>query len=328
MAMLDKLNLHAHRAFLTALFSLGARKKRGRATHQFGVGARGTLQVQPSLDLPSHELWQPGSTFQVLLRHANLNLEDDLAADFRGAALRLLDDTGRQRLDLLMNTGEVTVWCHVAMFRERMLLALRKRLPEFYTRYPQALDRYWSGLRLAPDGYDTLAYYSKLTGKYRDRQGKTWACRYRLLPEGWTGQDTGQLSERDKQEGVLATDRRPEETRPPDTLRQAYKARLDTGELTYRLQIAVREVVGDYRRPMFDACQAWDANAFPWVELATLTLNESIPDGKLEALAFNIANTPESLGVFAAESVHDYTSIGWLRAKLYATAATQRPRNG
>jgi len=326
--MLDKFTLHAHRVFLTALFCLGARKNRGRATHKTGVGGRGTLQVHTNFELPEHDLWQPGKTFQVLLRHANLNLEDDLAADFRGAALRLLNGAGRPRLDLLMNTGEVTVWRDVAMFSERMWLFLRKRLPEFYTRYPKALDRFWDGQRRAPDGYETLAYSSKLTGKYRDRQGNLWGCRYRLLPEAWTGEDTGQPSERDRKDGVLATSRWPEETRPADTLRRAYEARIRRAPLGYRLQIAVRKAVRDHQHPMFDPCQAWDRVAYPWVDLATLTIDEPIPAAQLEALAFNIANTPQSLGVFAATSIYDYTSIGWLRATLYSVAASQRPRDG
>jgi len=326
--MLEPLALRAQRAFLTTLFCLGARKKRGRATHKTGVGGQGILQIHPDLDLPSHDLWEPGKSFQVQLRHANLNNEDDLSADYRGAALRLLDDTGRQRLDLLMNTGEATVWCHVAMLCERMWLTLRKRLPEFYARYPKALERYWAGLRRAPEGYETLAYYSKLTGKYVARDGKLWGCRYRLLPEGWTGTDTGQPTERDRRGGVLATERWPEETRPPDTLRRAYEAQLRAGALTYRLQIAVREATRDYQHAMFDPCQPWDAKTYPWVDLATLTLDEPIPAALLEALAFNIANTPESLGVFPAKSVRDYTSIGWLRATLYAAAARQRPRDG
>ena len=41
--MREGLEYGAHRKLLTGLFRAGARKKGGRATHQFGVGGRGTL---------------------------------------------------------------------------------------------------------------------------------------------------------------------------------------------------------------------------------------------------------------------------------------------
>ncbi len=324
--MFDKFGLHLHRLFLTTLFAAGARKKKGRATHKIGVGGRGKLHVQDDLDLPEHEFWRPGRSFTCVIRHANLNNEDDLSADYRGAALRLLDESGRQQLDILMNTGDVTVWCNVAMFCERMWLTLRKRLPEFYERYPDALDRYWGGLRRAPDNYESLAYYSKLTGMYIDRAGKQWGCRYRLIPQEWSGQDSGQPTQRDFDGGVLETSRWPEEKRPLDTLRKAYHARLTQAPVAYRLQLAVREAVADHRHTMFDPCQAWDEDAYPWHDLATLQIVEPMPAAELESMALNIVNAPDSLGVFPAESSRDYTSIGWLRTTLYAAAAKRRPR--
>ena len=322
------LGLLLHRLALTALFAAGAKNKQGRATHKTGVGARGTLAVRDTLELPEHDLWQPGRRFDLLLRHANLNEEDDLSADYRGAALRLIDPgSGAAVLDILMNTGATTVWCHVAMFAERMRLMLRKQLPKFYERHPDALDRYWGGLRRAPDSYEGLAYYSKLTGKYVDRSGKTWGCRYRMIPpEPWDGVETGLPTQRDRDAGVLATERWPEETRPKDTLRKAYHARVAEGPIRYRLQIAVREVSDDYRDQAFDPCRAWDEATHPWRELAELSIDAPLPDAKTESLAFNIANAPASLGLFPARSAKDHTSIAWLRATLYTKAAAKRPR--
>ena len=322
------IGLLVHRSILTILFAAGAKKKQGRATHKTGVGAKGTLRVREQLELPSHDLWRAGRSFDLLLRHANLNNEDDLSADYRGAALRLLDQqSGEVALDILLNTGETTVWCHVAMFAERMRLMMRKQLPKFYERHPDAIERYWGGLRRAPDNFEGLAYYSKLTGKYVDQSGKTWGCRYRLIPpEPWDGVETGLPTQRDRDAGVLLTERWPEETRPQDTLRKAYHARIAEAPIRYRLQIAVREVSQDYQDRVFDPCQAWSQAEFPWQELAEISIDAPLPDAQTESLAFNIVNAPASLGLFPARSAKDHTSIAWLRSTLYAKSASKRPR--
>ncbi len=319
----DGLKYKATLALLTGLFAVGAKKKKGRATHAVGVGGRGEARVREQLPLPPHEVWRPGRRFTLILRHANLNNEDDLSADFRGASLKLFDDDGPV-LDLLMNTGETTVWSHVEMFAERMMLALRKKLPEFYERHPDALPRYWGGLRRAPDGYDTLAYYSKVTTQYRSADGTLYACRYRLIPEGYAGVDTGLVSERDHREGVVHTDRWPEETRPKDLLRRAYAAKLAEGSIRYTLQIAVREAAPSARDPLYDPSRAWDPSAHPWVDLAGVTVESPMTREELEPLRFNIGNAPESLGIFEADSATDYTSIADLRVSLYRRAANAR----
>lgn len=309
---------------ITALFVAGARKKGGRATHQFGVGGRGEVRVLDDLALPAHEVWRPGRRFDVVLRHANLNNEDDLSADYRGASLKLSDADGHV-VDILLNTGETTVWCNVEMFAERLQLTLRKRLPEFYERHPDALVRYWAGLRRAPTGYDSLAYYSKLSGMYVATDGSRYACRYRLVPSTYAGADTGLPTQRDFDQGVTFSERWPEEERPIDQLRRDYARKLAAGSIDYVLQIAVRPAVDDFGDPMYDACRAWDPDQFAWVDLAEVHIHAPIKHAQLEPLRFSIAAAPDSLGVFPAESTADYTSLGDLRASLYHHAAEARP---
>ena len=321
--MAETLKFRFHRFWLTKLFGAGAKKKKGRGTHKTGVGGRGTLEILDA-GIPAHPLWKAGRRFDVVLRHANLNLDDDLGADYRGAALKIRDG-GEHVLDMLMNTGDSTVWCHVSMFAERMWLTLRKKLPEFYVRNPDAVERYWGGLRRAPDNYEELAYYSKLAGGFVGEDGVLRCCKYRLIPAEWGGTDTGLPTERDRDAGITFTERWPEETRPEDTLRSAFKARLSAGPIHYVLQIVVRDHVTGYTDPMYDACKPWDTEAHPWRDLARLELNEVMPDAELEGLRFNIGHTPDSLPVLTAESPTDFTSIGHLRKTLYTSAAKKRP---
>lgn len=332
----EETGLAMHEAFLTTLFAAAAKKTGGRSTHKIGIGAKGSVEVCAELPIPEHAFWRPGRRFDLAMRHANLNNLDDLSADYRGAALRLfepgaeLTDPDAGELDLLMNTGDSTVWCHVAMFAERMRLAVRGQLAKFYERHPAAEERYWGGLRRAPDNYEGLAYYSKVTTKYVGVDGVTRGCRYRLIPhvEGgeWDGVESGLPTQRDFDAGVEFTERWPEEERPKDLLRAAYNARLQKEVIEYRLQIVVREVIEDWSHPVYDPCLPWDTDEHPWVDLARVRAEAPLPHAQLEPLAFSIAHAPESLGVFPADAADDYTSVGDLRSRLYAKAAAKRPR--
>lgn len=319
----DTLELEALTKLLTGLFAAGTRRARGRATHRIGVGARGSLRVHDELPLPANEIWQPGRRFELILRHANLNNEDDLSADYRGAALRL-SDSGEPVLDLLMNTGETTVWSHARMFAERMQLSARDNLPEFYLRHPDALERYWSGLRRAPEGYDTLSYYSKITYRFWSHDGELHACRYRLIPRGFT-EDSGQPSARDREAGVLATERWPEETRASDLLRRAFAAKVREEGIVYELQIALRPTPSGDNDELLNPSRAWDLAEAPWIPLAELTLDQELPHEELELLRFDITHAPDCHGLYPATSATDYASIAQLRASLYRRAAAARP---
>lgn len=81
-----------------------------RPTHKLGVGGLGMATVVSAPQFPSNEFFKPGRSFPVRLRHGNLNLDDDAGSDVRGASLKFADNNDESPLDLVMNTGPVSVF--------------------------------------------------------------------------------------------------------------------------------------------------------------------------------------------------------------------------
>ncbi|KAJ7532295.1 hypothetical protein O6H91_14G081300 [Diphasiastrum complanatum] len=82
---------------------------RKRALHQTGIGAKGTMKILEGLHgLPNHDIFFPGRTFPVILRHSNaFSVHDDACPDVRGAGLRILESEGKETLlDLVLKTGQ------------------------------------------------------------------------------------------------------------------------------------------------------------------------------------------------------------------------------
>jgi arachidonate 5-lipoxygenase len=309
----------AVKTLVAGAFAAAAKKSGGRATHKTGVGGRGSLVLAPVLDLPPHRELRPGRQLDATLRHANLNLDDDLAADFRGAALQL-SVGGRHVLDLPMNTGRTTVWRTAAHFAERMQLFARGRLAEFYERHPDALDRFWDGQRRAPERYDDLRYTSKIGLRYLALDGSVHAARFRLLPAD-DRPETGLPTDRDRAAGPLETARWPEESRPENSVRERFLEDLRRGPLHYSLEVQVRPALDDPSDPVHDPTLPWDR---PWTPLGALILTEALPPAELEPLRIHFGRGPATLRPFGADSEHDLTSIGALRAFVYPLAARAR----
>lgn len=319
--MSDQLDLAGLKLAMGGLFAAAARKNGGRGTHRVGVGGRGTLVLRPDLDLPFHRELRRGRQLDVVLRHANLNGTDDLAADFRGAALKLT--RGPQHvLDLPMNTGCTTVWRTAAHFGERMRLFAQGKLADFYVRYPDALERYWDGARRAPARFTDLRYHSKVALRYEALDGSVHAIRFRLSPAD-DRPETGLPTARDRADGPVQTARWSSETRPEDTVRQRFIADLTAGPLHYRLDAKVRPATDDPNAPLHDPTVVW--SGLPWRPLGDLTLTEVVPVDILDSLRFHFGRGPRTLRVFDARHATDLTSIGDLRASVYPLAAKARP---
>lgn len=96
------------------LFLLGTTKKKfRRATHTVGTGGLGNAKIVNNPKFPAHEFFQPGRTFPVRLRHANLKFEDDAASDARSFSIKFADNDSESPLDIVMNTGEANIFWDV-----------------------------------------------------------------------------------------------------------------------------------------------------------------------------------------------------------------------
>jgi arachidonate 5-lipoxygenase len=294
-----------------------------RATHSTGVGAEGEFLVDATL--PAHAFFRAGARMRATLRHATLQSSDDAALDIRGATIRLLDDRG-EILDLPMNTGPVNTfqnaWVLLDFMRVAPLGALGYRL--FDRKHPRIWAETLKAYRRAPSSYTSLRYYGQLLYRFAAIDERPRYIRYRLVP-GEDVEESGVPPAADLAH-PFRQKRAHDEDRPRDYLRTELKERLSGGAVEYRLQAQLHEIHDDDDDVVRDTSREWDEATHPWHDLGRLKLERALDDREAEALCFNIAHQPESLGVLPATSASDFNSIGYLRTVVYAAAARARRR--
>ncbi len=304
---------------LSKLFAKRARRSKRRPTHPLGVGASGHAVANPGPGVPTNPFFRPGRRFAMSLRHANLAREDDAMLDIRSASISLVD--GADRLDLPMNTGLVSAFWDTTSFLQFVRANLKGKagLQALLARSPRHHLGATCALVRAPGSYAELGYYAQLTYRWLDREGELWLVRYRLVPAHSEGSHL--LDEVDRK-APWDHERREGENRRADYLRAEYAARLGRAPVPYRLQGQFQKAApaGD---PAYDSAVAWTA---PWHALAEVVAESALLPTQTEALAFNIAHCPESLGYFRATRPDDPNALAYYRASIYAR--TQRIRPG
>ena len=265
---------------------------RRRATHAAGVGARGRARIVDNPRFPHHDFFVPGRAFPVTLRHANVQTADDAGLDVRGAALKFSDHEDKSPFDLPMNTGKASIFNDARNFWHLIraeilytLLGSHRMLIRFYRRYPRGFAAEQGSVRRAPSSFTRLHYYSKLVMAFRGKDGVLRGVRYRLLP-GDPGPEDGLPSPEDEQHPWVL-ERLEEERRPEDYLRLELKDRLALGPVVYRLQLQLHDLGED--EAICDASELWDEREYPWMDLASVTLDQALPDSQTERLRFSLA---------------------------------------
>lgn len=307
------------RVVLSRLFVKRARRLQRRPTHPLGVGATGHAVANPGPGVPTNTFFRPGRRLLLSLRHANLAREDDAMLDIRSASLSLVD--GNDRLDLPMNTGMVSAFWDTASFLQFVRANLKGKpgLQALLARSPRHRLGATCALVRAPRSFAELAYYAQLTFRWQNRDGDLSLVRYRLVPADGEGQHL--LDEADR-EAPWNHERREGDKRAPDYLRAELVSRLGRGPVRYRLQGQFHPLrpAGDVA---YDSAVAWD---LPWQPLADVVAEAALLPRQTEALAFNVAHAPESLGFFRPTGPADGNALAYYRAAIYAL--TQRVRPG
>src|SRR5690349_14769170 len=95
---------------LQDIFVRVATKTQGRATHTYGVAARGQAKIVTPLGFPANPFFEAGRTFSVILRHSSPGAQrDNRARDGAAASLKFYEGTADPAAegihDITMNTG-------------------------------------------------------------------------------------------------------------------------------------------------------------------------------------------------------------------------------
>jgi hypothetical protein len=152
------------RAICVALIALHSFFTRTRMSHENGIVARGRIRLVDDLAIPENDFFLPGREFACRLRHASVSLMDDAGLFVRAASLKFADADIDSPLDLLMNGGSAAPFWNMHTFAQFMLARVRggrAHLIPYFQANPRCFENVVSALRLRPDSFASLRYYSQ-----------------------------------------------------------------------------------------------------------------------------------------------------------------------
>lgn len=112
-------------------------------------------------------------------------------------------------------------------------------------------------------------------------------------------------------------ERSPNETLPPDYLKQEYKKRISQGPLEYKLQLQLHEAKDDDPPTTLQVGREWDERTHPWLDLADVKMTSLLSPTATERLKFIFTNLPPSIGILPAQSVDDPNVVIHIRNAVY-----------
>jgi arachidonate 5-lipoxygenase len=293
-----------------------------RGTHMQGAGGKGTITVESHPTFPDHEFYTPGRVFSCRLRHANASFYDDAASQVRAASLKFADSNFASPLDIVMNTGVIQAFWSFDTFMAFVNARVQTREDfwdpqrEYMRLLPGALVGAIESERVAPASYAEMLYHTCIVYPFRAKDGRPRYAKYRLVPVGLK-QETGLLDDA-KQHQPWVQCRRPQDTHPRQYLQAEYAQRVQSGPVEYKLQIQLREFIEDRDTwEFFNGARVWDTATSPWQDLATVRIEQAMPDGLAEITRMWLGHQPPSLGLTFAFSGVDYRSLAWVRYRVY-----------
>lgn len=312
-----------------ASFALKALLTRQRGTHAKGVGAIGTVTVLDNPDVPEHEFFEAGRIYPLRLRHANLVRLDDAQLDVRAVTLKFADSDFDSPLDLMMHTGEEAAFWNIVSF-DKMLMALAggpKQFKAFCLEDPWHFYLSIAVFRRAPDSFTDQRYHSWMAYDYKGKDGVPRYAKFRLIPADGR-EETGLMTEYDQRKPWVS-DRWEDEERPESYLIPEFSNRLSKGPIKYKLQIQLHEVKPDDSHLILHAARVWDQENHPWLDLADVTVTSLLPIEVGERTRSSLDHRPPSLAILPCQTIYDYTSIAYLRSKVYPASnklSSKKPR--
>jgi hypothetical protein len=316
---------------LEGMFAGAATRKHGRATHTFGVGARGEARVIVPLGFPENDFWKSGKTFPVLIRHSSPGGQsDDRARDGRSASLKFFDDKADAAApgfhDIVMNTGRVLFVRSARDFFSLVTTPNPERAEKLVK--PGILDDAMLSEAFRSGGSFTDFYYhSQICYELTDNSGAKFFLRYRLINAD-RGPERGTYPPSWKPNGITLYPPIENDPRSENYLKQEFLGRFQHGGPRYLLQGQLRS--GDDLEAV-NCAQVWDAERYPWMDLAEIQLTESLTADELDVLAFNPSRTHPSIALPLATSrlwpglqADNHASLGHIRALVYTLAQKAR----
>lgn len=312
----DKLVLWLYvKAFSLMLAVFLCFPKRQRMSHNNGIAAAGSLRIVDDPAFPPNDFFAPGRRFPVRIRHASATFLDDAMNCIRSLSIKFSDHHFRSPFDIEMNTGETSLFWSAVSFLKFAKLRQEKYGIEYrdYNRlYPDGLAGSQKAGRRHATSFLHLHYYSKTPFLYLGSDGIRRYAKYRAVAADGTPESG---IETDPSEWDQCNQRiLPHETRGRNYLKHEYEDRVRREGARYLLQIQTRPASEDEDPEVFNNMVLWDEAAFPWHDLAVMTIDRVLDWRESTLTTFSVNNMPKTLGVLPATSIFDYNSLNYLRA--------------
>jgi hypothetical protein len=316
---------------LQEIFVRVATKTQGRATHTYGVAARGEAKIVVPIGFPENDFLKAGRTFPVILRHSSPGAQrDNRARDGAATSLKFYEDTADPAAagfhDITMNTGRAlfvrTARAFLAMVTTPNPDRVEKLLKPGILNDDILSEGYRNG-----GSFSDFYYHSQICYELTDNSGTMSYLRYRLINAD-RGPERGNYPASWKPNGVTVYPPLEGDPRSDEYLKHDFLGRFEHGGVRYLLQGQLR--AGDDTEAV-NCTSAWDPIRLPWIDLAEIRLTEALTDEALDVLSFdanrthhNIALPLATTGIWPGPQADNYASLGHARALVYTLARKAR----
>lgn len=302
---------------IISLITLKSLLTRERMSHENGLVTRGQVRILDALDLPANPFFVPGRVFPCRLRHASVSFLDDAALVVRAASLKFADAPVASPFDMLMNNGNATPFWNMDTFFQFMLARIRggrAHLIGYFRRNPRCYMNVRDALRLDPESFAHLHYYSQIPLRFVADDGVTRYAKFRLIPWQDEAEDDG-IPPQSALQTPWFQEARAGERRGRNYLKDEYRARLDREHVRYRFQIQLLAWQDFHDRDYeLSSLYPWDERAHPWRDLAEVTITDALDYREGNLCLFSLRHLPHPvLQTIEAEHFRDGPSIDTLR---------------
>ena len=315
---------------LEGIFASVATRFQGRATHTYGIAARGEARIVTPLGFPENDFLKTGNSYAVILRHSCPGGRDNRARDGAATSLKFYEgaaDSAAQGFhDIMMNTGRTLFVRTARAFLTMVTTPNPERIEKLLKPsilYDEILaEGYRNG-----GSFSDFYYHSQICYELLDKSGIMSYLRYRLVNAD-RGPERGFYPRSWRPNGITWYPPLEDDPRSDNYLRQDFAHRVRHFGVDYLLQGQVRE--GNDSEAVNCTC-VWDPARYPWMDLAEIHLTDVLTSDDLDALEFDANRTHTSIALPLATTGHwpgfqadNYASLGHSRALVYAPARKAR----
>ncbi len=312
---------------VTLLITANSLFTKSRMSHDNGITLRGRLSIRLDPRVPDHEFFVPGRSFDCRIRHGAASFKDDAKLVVRSASIKFADTRGRAPFDILMNSGLMPLFWNARTFMQFMFRSMQgkgKHYAPYLGRHPQARIGGGSSVRRDPEAPNQMVYRTKTTSGFIGRDGVLRYVRYRLVPQGFVGPESGLPDAWDRDHAWLQNPHG-DEARSRNYLKDATRRLIESGKtMRYTLQIQLRLPPPDetVQPEWVSSAVPWDETTFPYLDLADVEITEALSHREGMLTWFDLSHHPASLPIPPARSIDDAHSLNHLRlAGIWATRA-------